>query len=609
MPQRDWRGGVEVLAEVEDMQDPVRFLEKFVIDRKGRPIHLYEYQRKYIANRPKPLFNEKGIFQHWTEDSKSRMVVKARQIGMSYVSALEAMWLCMTVPGILVMFISIKQDQAEELLSHTIMAWNSIPDRIVTPAGVFTKMKTTTTREQMTFYHPRGLQSRIISLPNSPGAARGWAADLVYWDEAAKFPHEQEMLAALLPTTARGGLVTRLSTHRGTTTNFYEESVKCKRDAEKMARGIFTDLEMPDMSYQETHYLECPDPEYQKTVEKLKKRFGENSFFFQEEFCCIASDESVAMFTHADLRACQDLWEKKECKLGANPDGTHKIVVGLDIGRVKDVTVLYAIEDLGEYAPIIRIKEWAGQGFDAQLALVSHELESLGKFYLRVDHTGMGMMMAEKLGQIFGSRVEGIDFTLPQKDALITEAYVQVKDHRIAMPPDEDNMGFKLYNQLHNVRRERSEKSFNAKYVQSEGTLPDDHLWAFCLAASQLTSPAPIQGTLLMGKKDTVIITEQSGKFEQKITPHKTAQVAVQQTQTPTVRIMTKPELIKEDKDKLPEREYWRSNLWDAPKRIPHNQFEKTSCTGTLEWQGKLGQADQYVCDKCFCNAIRTRRK
>src|SRR5438552_13370388 len=66
--------------------------------------------------------------------------------------------------------------------------------------------------------------------------------------------------------------------------------------------------------------------------------------------------------------------------------------------------------------------------FDSLLVAISETLSTLGDFNLRVAHSGMGMMLAEKLSTSFGSRVEGIDMTLPQKDALTTETYVQATD-------------------------------------------------------------------------------------------------------------------------------------------------------------------------------------
>lgn len=586
--------------ELEKFEDPVWVIEKFFQQPNGDPIHLYDFQKEYVSDFVNNI-----------------ICVKARQVGFSYSSALKALYLAMTRPGLTIVLISLTFPQALQFLKHAKMAYQSFPDRILVKSStggrdyVLPKIPCDITNDKMTFPN----NTVIVSLPNNPITARGYTADWVFWDEAAKFPHEGDMRAALLPTITRKGLVAYISTQRGTSTQFYSDSIKAKRDT---TREPGEKKEMEGYKYFEIPYWVVQDPAYLAGVEKFKHQFGEDSFFFREEFCCIAVDESVAMFTHDMIEKAHVLWTKHEC-VYKMPTGKHKVFMGIDIGRTQDVTVCYAIEDFGEYAQVIWVDEWQGRPFPEQKQLLRDLIERINPTFIRVDHTGLGMQMAEELSGIFGAKVEGIDFNLPNKDLLMVNTYIQMRNAHVAIPTEDEKYGERLENQLRNVHRERSERSGQPKYVPLEGQMADDHLWAFCLAASLLTNPNPSTVSFVLGEKGSTYISDDSGKFVKETTNPRYGRYAGRNLSYAVGSQGTSTEARDLNQKTMEKNKKWNQS-WTAEKTLECENCKKNKktikdaktgkerpCLFVLT--GKDNSSSRYTCEGCFADRVIVRKE
>lgn len=453
--------------------------EKF-IQFEGKPFKAYVYQDKF-----------------WQNKHRHRVVVKARQLGMSWACAIEALYTAMHEPHRKILLVSRTFEQALEVLSHAKDAYYSIPDKIrlinrILPDGtipVIPKMECHVVEDKMTFENG----SEIFSCPNNPETVRGYKAYRIYWDEAAKFPHEEEMQKAILPCITRGGKVVYNSTHQGTNSGFYENATKAKEGTSAFK-----------FVYQEVPWWECPDLIYQEQVKMFIEEFGEHSFFIQEEYCCIASDESVAMFTHALLKASIDLFNKTEgdkTQLPITPAGTFPIYVGVDVGRTKDLTVFIAFEQMEGYARMIEMWELRGQPFEEQKAKIRAAIKRLKPTHVRIDAKGIGMEMAENFATEFGGGkdtpglIEPMDFSPLVKDKLVYDTYIALSTGTVAMKENRQ-----LYAQLHNLRREITEKTRVVRFTQSERSMHDDYLWSFCMAVSQITVGPPMSGVVFIGR-------------------------------------------------------------------------------------------------------------
>lgn len=147
---------------------------------------------------PKPM----DLWPHQREIIRSVMqnpytlVLKARQLGVSWNIALIALWWVMAHPANLVVLVSIGEREAVSLLRKVRRLYDSMPATIkrAYPLDIDQTM-------QMSIAHSKGA-STILSLPSSSNAGRGETIHLLIGDERPKWPNAEEQEASLLPAVS-----------------------------------------------------------------------------------------------------------------------------------------------------------------------------------------------------------------------------------------------------------------------------------------------------------------------------------------------------------------------------------------------------------------------
>lgn len=137
------------------------------------------------------------------------LMLCARQVGKSLVLSFLALHEILTRPGVTVIIIAQRQDQAAELLRKSVAAFY----RIGAPATV---LREGTTQFELS------TGSRILALPGEERAVHGHTADLLIIDEAARVPDEVFFAASPQLSVSKGKLVA-LSTAFTKSGWFYEE--------------------------------------------------------------------------------------------------------------------------------------------------------------------------------------------------------------------------------------------------------------------------------------------------------------------------------------------------------------------------------------------------
>jgi hypothetical protein len=162
------------------IQDPVR----------GRiPFLLYPFQRVALKMFLRKRFN---------------IVLKPRQMGLSWLVAMFALWLAMFRPHQTVIVISIKEDTAKRFLDKIKYAYRYLPCWL--KADIEHENFST-----IVFSN----HSRIMSVPTSEDAGRSEGISLLIVDEAAFVRWIDKIWAAAFPTLSTGGMGILLSTANG----------------------------------------------------------------------------------------------------------------------------------------------------------------------------------------------------------------------------------------------------------------------------------------------------------------------------------------------------------------------------------------------------------
>jgi len=163
---------------------------------------------------------------------------------------------------------------------------------------------------------------RVIGLPANPQTARGYSGD-VFLDEFAMHAGDRDIWAAMFPTLLRGdGELDVASTPQGKSNLFYQ-----LRDNPEFSA---TTLTLPDAVTQGLNV----------DIEKMRAAMSDD-VLFRQEFLCEFLDESSAFLTYDQIAACTD----PTLTLVEDPftlcDDPREFFLGVDIGRLRDLTVLW----------------------------------------------------------------------------------------------------------------------------------------------------------------------------------------------------------------------------------------------------------------------------
>lgn len=135
------------------------------------------------------------------------LILKARQLGISWLLCSYALWLCLFHPGRVVLLFSRGQAEADELLRRIKALYQRLPDWL---RAALPRVTTDNTAE---FAFGNG--SRVQSFPATEHAGRSFTASLVIMDEFAFMQWAAKLYTAVKPTVDGGGQLVILSTANG----------------------------------------------------------------------------------------------------------------------------------------------------------------------------------------------------------------------------------------------------------------------------------------------------------------------------------------------------------------------------------------------------------
>lgn len=246
--------------------------------------------------RPYPY--QAGIFD---DPSARRLILKARQTGISNTVAIEALHRAITRPDSTELIVSRNQEAASVLIrycQHTLNSLRSTPQLV--------------NENQSVLAFANG--SRIMSLPASPSTGRGIAATDVYLDEFAFTSYDALIYESIIGTISTGGRLTILSTPNGRTNMFYR---------------LWAGLEGGDWSRHSIHWSDCPRYD-DAWAARRRAEMTRQSFAQEYDLDFVHSGDAVF--------DPDDLVRARRTHI-ADPAGVEEIVTAWDIGRRQDHTV------------------------------------------------------------------------------------------------------------------------------------------------------------------------------------------------------------------------------------------------------------------------------
>ncbi len=436
------------------------------------PVVLDPYQVAFLENR-----------------SRFRWVTKSRQVGYSFVAALEALARCHLRDGHTSVFVSFSQDEAKEKILVARQVFEELP-------LAYQKRLVVDSKTELAFEsNAAGRRiSRILSVPSK--APRGKKGDVLL-DELAHIVNDREVYTGSTALILRSqGQLTGCSTPLGRRGIFWEIACQELRKYPHHTRQEvpwwlcrFFCQDVPTAASEAPHL----------PTEDRVARFGRATIIeqldslpledFQQEFECRFVDESYSFFSFDLILPCtsEDLVLADDFTDLPFPEG--RVVAGFDVGRTRDHSELAVFEEKeGHYACRL-LRRYDQVPFSEQEADLRRLLDRVPVARLSVDKSGIGMNLAENLARDY-PQVVAEAFTNDAKERWATDFKILLQRRDIVLPRQRE-----LVSQIHSIKRRvlpSGKVSFDAERT---GRGHADRFWAIALACQKERGPAPSRAT------------------------------------------------------------------------------------------------------------------
>jgi phage FluMu gp28-like protein len=319
--------------------------------------------------------------------------------------------------------------------------------------------------------------TRIYSMSSNPDAQAGKRGDRVL-DEFALHPDPRKLYSVAYPGITWGGSMEIFSTHRGTD-NYFNALINEVLHGGNPKGFSFHRVTLQDALDQGFLYK----LQSKLAPDDCRQQMDEADYFnfiragcpdeetFLQEYMCVPSDDCSAFLSYDLIGSCEssDVPVLKD---------NSELYIGVDIGRERDLTVIWVLEKLGDvfYTQIVETME--SETFEAQEGALYALLEDPRVKRCCIDQTGMGRQFAERAQRRFGQyKVEGVNFTSTVKEELAYPVRSAFEAKRLRIPCDP-----KIRADLRAIKKEVT-ASGNVRFTADRGVNGhSDRFWALALA-------------------------------------------------------------------------------------------------------------------------------
>jgi phage FluMu gp28-like protein len=422
--------------------------------------------------------------KRWIEDqSRFKLALKARQTGFSWAQSLECVLDCLRQPNTTWVCLSRGERQSSEFARHAGLHARALGLAFEASEMPFYWKEFKLSELRLDF--PNG--SRLIALPANPDTARGYPGNVVL-DEFAFHGDAREIWRALYPIITRGYKLRVISTPNGQRGKYYELwSRKSKR-----------------WSRHRVDIYQAVEQGLALDIEELREGLDDEDGW-QQEYCCVFLDESSSWLlaeqvSSAEHPRCllvpalvisaehEDEW--RPLLGGADPDSVatwapvfaplravpaDRLFLGYDVGRRRDLSVLWADELDGNVHWTRAVVALRKRRFREQRAVIGAAVAHVRRAC--IDETGMGMQLAEELGEDWGGRVEAVSFGEKVKEDMAVRLKRVYEDRTVRIPQGEPDLCRSLLSVKktvtssgnHRFDAERTDRTGHADYFWAQG--------------------------------------------------------------------------------------------------------------------------------------------
>ncbi|MEM8549789.1 MAG: terminase family protein [Verrucomicrobiota bacterium] len=436
--------------------------------------------------------------EKWRSDrSRLKLAEKSRQIGWTWTDALDSME--QAAAGVCDVWISSRDELQAKLYLDDCSFWASHYAKGAEVLGLKEVIGDSGSKHSAyVMRFPQG--SSINSLSSNPDAQAGKRGTRKL-DEFALHKDPKLLYEIAYPGITWGGQLAIFSTHRGSQ-NFFNRLIReiVEKDNPKGIshhRVTLQDALDEGLLFKLQQRLPDGDPRQEMTEEDyfdfIRSACTDEESFLQE-YMCVPADDASAFLPYDLIDSCtyaaeENLVEeivsdgKGSIRILKHPDdqlgqlsSTGQFFAGYDVGRKKDLSVLWVIERVGGVMLTRLVMEFDRITFSRQEEFIYPYFNLCRRSC--IDATGLGMQLAETAQLRFGDyRIEQVNFTAPVKEELAYPLRSAFEDRSLRIPFDE-----KVTSDLRMIRKETTAAGNIRFTAEGEGDSHADRFWALALA-------------------------------------------------------------------------------------------------------------------------------
>lgn len=391
------------------------------------------------------------------DEGRYRIILKARQIGFSYVVGLAVLLGAMA--GRPQVVVSASERQSQIILAY--VRHHAARLEVLIDEDKTNKLVV--------------MGTDIVAMSTNFRTAQGWPGD-VWLDEFAWVRNQRMLWGAIIPSiTAIGGRVTVFSTPFLPGSLFWEIATNHKNKHGHWSRKTIT--------IEDAISQGMPLP---GGLDELRLLFDSETWAMFYE--CQWAENGSALLSWELLHS---LTEER-----IRPERYGRLWGGVDVGRINDRTAEAIVgqemdgKKWKDRFALIYHKMHKGMSFAAQKATIQ---ETDGRFDIerwKIDKTGLGMQLAEELHTASPERFEGVWFSAQRKSKLALNVLKLAEERRLLLPNDPDVLA-----QMHSIHKVTSGTTI--KYdAERNDEGHGDLFWAVALAADGRAKPGDGGGGL-----------------------------------------------------------------------------------------------------------------
>lgn len=427
----------------------------------------------------------------WIKDtSRLKLMEKSRQIGISWSTAYAAAERAAAQGARFDEWVSSRDDIQARLFIEDCKLWSGIMGMAAKDLGeVVLDAEKKISAYALSFASGR----RIHSMSSNPDAQAGKRGSRVL-DEFALHADQRKLWAIAYPGITWGGNMEVISTHRGSN-SFFNGLVKEARNngnPKKISLHRVTLQDALDQGFLFKLQQALPADAEQQGMDEAEyfdfvRAGAADEESFDQEYQCNPSDDDSKFLEYSLITPCEysagTAWQR-----GLEGPFQGRLFAGVDIGRKKDLTVLWVVEQLGDVFYTRHVETMERMRKSAQEKILWPWFSICDR--VCIDATGLGIGWTDDAQDHFGEqRVEGVNFSGPVKEALAYPLKGAMEDRTVRIPDDP-----KIRADLRKVQKTTTAAG-NIRFV-AEST-PDGHadrFWALALALHAGSNPsAPIE--------------------------------------------------------------------------------------------------------------------